>query len=70
MTNYPKVAEINLETGETVIREKTNEEKIEYDADQVALAAQEQAKIAEASAKAALLVKLGITADEAKLLLG
>ena len=70
MTNYPKVAEINLETGETVIREKTNEEKIEYDADQVAFAAQEQAKIAEASAKTALLAKLGITADEAKLLLG
>jgi hypothetical protein len=70
MTDYPKVAEINLETGETIIREKTDEEKAVYDADQVALAAQEQAKIAEASAKAALLVKLGITADEAKLLLG
>jgi hypothetical protein len=70
MTNYPKVAEINIETGETIIREKTDEEKAVYDADQAAFIVQEQAKIAEATAKAALLVKLGITADEAKLLLG
>jgi len=70
MTNYPKIAEINVETGETIIREKTDEEKTLYDADQVAFAAQEQAKIAEATAKAALLAKLGITAEEAKLLLG
>jgi len=69
MTNYPKVAEINIETGETVIREKTDEEKALYDADQEALAAQEQANIAEATAKAALLNKLGITAEEATLLL-
>ncbi len=70
MTNYPKVAEINIETGETIIREKTDEEKAVYDADQAAFIVQEQAKIAEATAKAALLAKLGITADEAKLLLG
>jgi 5'-deoxynucleotidase YfbR-like HD superfamily hydrolase len=70
MTDYPKVAEINVETGETIIREKTDEEKAVYDADQVALAAQEQAKIAEATTKAALLARLGITAEEAKLLLG
>jgi hypothetical protein len=69
MTDYPKVAEINIETGETVIREKTDEEKALYDADQEALAAQEQAKIAEATAKATLLNKLGITAEEATLLL-
>jgi hypothetical protein len=69
MTDYPKVAEINVETGETIIREKTDEEKALYDADQEAFIVQEQAKIAEATAKAALLARLGITSDEAKLLL-
>lgn len=69
MTDYPKVAEINVETGETIIREKTDEEKALYDADQEAFIVQEQAKIAEATAKAALLARLNITSDEAKLLL-
>jgi len=69
MTNYPKVTEINLKTGETIIREKTDEEKALYDADQENII-QESMKAADvANAKAALLAKLGITAEEAALLL-
>ena len=69
MTNYPKIAEINLETGETIIREKTDEEKAMYDADQAAFVEQQQATIEQSAAKSALLEKLGITEEEAKLLL-
>jgi hypothetical protein len=69
MTNYPKIAEINLETGETIIREKTDEEKAMYDADQAAFVEQQQATIEQSAAKSALLERLGITEEEAKLLL-
>ena len=67
---YTKIAEINCETGEQVIREMTVDEKKDYD---LRVAEQNQS-ILEAEQivinKAALLAKLGITADEAKLLLG
>jgi len=67
---YTKIAEINCETGEQVIREMTADEKKDYD---LRVAEQNQS-ILEAEQvvinKAALLAKLGITADEAKLLLG
>ena len=67
---YTKIAEINCETGEQVIREMTADEKKDYD---LRVAEQNQS-ILEAEQvvinKAVLLAKLGITADEAKLLLG
>lgn len=64
-----KVLEINASTGEVIEREKTQAEL-----DQAKLDAIEKANIDAAKAqhqvdKAALLSKLGITADEAKLLL-
>ena len=68
-TIYPKIAEVNVETGETVIREQTDAEKALYDADQLAIVEANKVAKAEETAKAALLTKLGITADEAKLLL-
>jgi hypothetical protein len=68
MTKQLKV-EHNLETGEVIEIELTAEEIAELSA----LRAKTEAKIAaetqKATEKAALLVKLGITADEAKLLL-
>lgn len=66
---YTKVAEINCETGEEIIREMTANEKKDYD---LRAAAQKQGELDAAKAatdKAALLAKLGINADEAKLLL-
>ena len=65
----PTIKIHNTETGEIVEREFNDEEMAAYEADN--LKATEQAKVqtqAEAD-KAALLAKLGITADEAKLLL-
>jgi len=65
--------EVNCATGEVTERPLTAEEITQREADAAAAAtakAEEDAKAAQdAVAKDALLTKLGITADEAKLLL-
>jgi len=63
------IVEINCETGEEVSREPTKAEKDEAKARQEIVAAREAEAEAKATAKADLLAKLGITAEEAKLLL-
>lgn len=64
-----KILEHNVETGEVVERDATAEEVATAKAN-ADLAAKERAEAeAKAAAKAALLDRLGITADEAKLLL-
>ena len=60
----------DLETNEVIDREMNDAEFAQHEADQVAAAAQTAAEAAKAAEKAALLERLGITADEAKLLLG
>ncbi len=66
----PIVREHNLETNEIIDREMNDDEFAVYQAEQKALAeAQAQAQVA-VEAKAALLERLGITEEEAKLLLG
>jgi hypothetical protein len=59
----------NATTGEVIEREMTPEELAQFEADQIAIAAELAAKEQAAQTKAALLEKLGITEDEAKLLL-
>jgi hypothetical protein len=59
----------NVETGEVIEREMNAEELAQKETDELAAAAKAQAASEAASAKAALLEKLGITEDEAKLLL-
>jgi hypothetical protein len=65
--------EVNCATGEVVERPLTAEELAQREADTAAFAAEQHEKEAAAAeaatAKAALLAKLGITEDEAKLLL-
>ena len=64
-----KILEHNVQTGEAVEREMTIQELAQFAKDK-SKAENELASEAKAeSDKAALLVKLGITADEAKLLL-
>jgi hypothetical protein len=60
----------NAETGEIVEREMNADELAQWEADKAAAAAQAQAAAEAAAARAALLAKLGITEDEARLLLG
>ena len=60
---------VNCETGETVERELNKAEKDQQKIDEIEVAAIEAEAEAKATAKAALLSKLGITAEEARLLL-
>jgi hypothetical protein len=66
----PMVRIHNTETNEVIDREMDDAEFAVYEADQAAQATQAAAEAAKATEKAALLERLGITADEAKLLLG
>lgn len=63
------IKEHNIETGEVIEREMNAEELAQWEADRASEAAQAQAEAAKAHEKFALLAKLGITEDEAKLLL-
>jgi hypothetical protein len=59
----------DLATGEIIEREMNDTEFEQYEADQLAAQARLENAATKATEKAALLAKLGITADEAKLLL-
>jgi hypothetical protein len=59
----------NVETGEVIEREMNAEELTQWELDKAATAAKAEAAGQAAAAKAALLEKLGITEEEAKLLL-
>jgi hypothetical protein len=59
----------NVESGEIVDREMNDAEYAQYEAEQADREAKEAEQSAKDEAKAALLERLGITADEAALLL-
>ncbi len=59
----------NAETNEVIDREMNDAEFAQYEADQAANAARQAEAATKATAKAALLTQLGITAEQAKLLL-
>jgi len=61
---------VNAETGEEVIRDMNASELAQLEADSIAFKAQLEQETNAAVTKAALLERLGITAEEAKLLLG
>jgi hypothetical protein len=67
------ITETNALTGETIVRPFNDEENAQADLDEARFKAEQKAKADElkvnADAKAELLNRLGITADEAKLLL-
>lgn len=61
--------EANVTTGEVIEREMTAEEIAQDLANQAAATTQAEAEAAKVAEKAALLKRLGLTEDEAKLLL-
>ncbi len=65
----PTIRIHNAETDEIIDREMTDSEFAQYEADQIEQTAREAEAEAKATAKAALLDRLGITEDEARLLL-
>jgi hypothetical protein len=66
----PQVKIFNCETGEEIVRDATAEEIAQMELDAANAAAKKAEAEAKAAEKQALLDRLGITADEAKLLLG
>jgi len=66
----PMIRIHDAETNEVIDREMNDAEFAAFQADQAEQAAVIAEEKAKADAKAELLAKLGITADEAKLLLG
>lgn len=69
MTNRPMVRIHNVETDEITDREMDDFEFAQYQADLKLAEEKAKEQIEREAAKAALLEKLGITEDEAKLLL-
>ena len=69
-TPRPMVRIHNTETDEVIDREMNDEEFVQYEADQAANAARLAEEQAKAAQKQTLLDRLGITAEEAQLLLG
>jgi hypothetical protein len=65
----PTVRIHNIETNEVIDREMNDAEFAQYEADKAAEAAKKAEAEATTTAKAALLKKLGINAEEAALLL-
>ena len=66
----PTIRIHNTETDEVIDREMNNVEFDQYQADQATQATAKAEAEAKATAKAAILDRIGLTADEAKLLLG
>jgi len=66
----PMVRIHDLATDEVIDREMNDDEFAQYEADKTERAAKQAEADAKAAEKQALLDRLGITADEAKLLLG
>lgn len=66
----PMVRIHDLVTNEVIDREMNDTEFAAYKADQASNAVAQAEAESKAAAKAALLTKLGITAEEAQLLLG
>jgi hypothetical protein len=66
----PMIRIHNAQTDEVIDREMTADEFKAYQAEQAAFNAKATAEEDKAAAKAALLDRLGITAEEAQLLLG
>lgn len=64
-----KIKEVNASTGEEIIREATEAEIEQAKIDALEILKMAEEKAAKAAEKAALLEQLGITADQAKLLL-
>jgi hypothetical protein len=69
-TSTPQVTIHNLETGEIITRDANDEELAQMEADKTAQELANAAASQKAADRAALLAQLGITEEQAKLLLG
>jgi hypothetical protein len=65
----PEIKIVDSQTGEEIIREMTDGEFAQWQLDQEVAKEKQDLEEARAAQRAELLARLGITADEAKLLL-
>jgi len=65
----PQIKIVNCETGEEIVRDATAEEIAQMELDAASSEARKAEAEAKAEAKAQLLAQLGITEEQAKLLL-
>ena len=65
----PMIKIHDIETDEIIEREMNDAEFAQFQADEIAAQAKAQAETEQAAAKAQLLAQLGITEDQARLLL-
>jgi hypothetical protein len=66
----PQIKIINAETGEEIVRDANADELAQMESDALANVARKAAQTQKAADRAALLAQLGITEEQAKLLLG
>ena len=69
-TTVPTIRVHNIETDEVIDREMNDSEFAEYQADQAAQAIAKAEVEVKETAKAAILDRIGLTADEFKTILG
>lgn len=65
-----KIVEINCETGEEIVRDMTPEELADANERKAKVEAEQAEAEAKAAARQVILDRLGLTEDEARLLLG
>ena len=66
----PTITIHNIETGELIQREMNAEELTQFEIDKATETARQVAEVQKVATKQALLARLGITEEEAALLLG
>ena len=70
MTNKPQVKIVNAETGEEIIRDANAEELAQMAIDKAKVDERQAEAEAKEAAKAAILDRIGLTADELQTILG
>jgi hypothetical protein len=66
----PQIKIVNCETGEEIIRDANSDEIAQMEIDAANAIAQKAEAVAKETAKAAILDRIGLTADELKTILG
>jgi len=69
-TTKPQIKIVNTTTGEEIVRDANAEELAQIELDATNAAARQAEAEAKATTRAALLTRLGITEEEARILLG
>ena len=68
--SIPQIKIVNCTTGDEIVRDATAEELAQMDIDAANAETQKQTEAQAMAERQAILDRLGLTADEAKLLLG